>query len=162
MLILYPLLAIGAAWALIHGWRAARSLAPKLVLAALTLWQLLTPLIAYPDYLAYFNFIAGDHPEQILVDSDLDWGQDMRRLSLELARLKVPEVYLAYRGNVELAREGLPPFQILAPNTPVTGWVAVSMLALKESGDGYHWLSAYTPVERVGKSIDLYHIAAAE
>jgi hypothetical protein len=162
VLILYPLLAIGAAWALIHGWQKARSLPPKLVLAALAAWQLVTPIIAYPDYLAYFNFIAGDHPEQILVDSDLDWGQDMRRLSSELARLKVPEVYLAYRGNVELAREGLPPFQILAPNTPVTGWVAVSMLALKESGDGYHWLSAYTPVERVGKSIDLYHIAAAE
>jgi hypothetical protein len=160
VLILYPLLAIGAAWALIHGWQAARSAAPRLLLAGLAAWQLLTPIIAYPDYLAYFNFIAGDHPEQILVDSDLDWGQDMRRLSSELARLKVPEVYLAYRGNVELAREGLPPFQILAPNTPVTGWVAISMLALKEGGDGYHWLSAYTPVERVGKSIDLYHIAA--
>ena len=38
----------------------------------------------HPDYLAYFNELAGDEPERILADSDLDWGQDMLRLSARL------------------------------------------------------------------------------
>ena len=41
--------------------------------------------MAHPDYIAYFNELAGTHPERILVDSDLDWGQDMNRLSAEFA-----------------------------------------------------------------------------
>ena len=31
----------------------------------------------HPDYLAYFNEVAGDKPEAMLIDSDLDWGQDI-------------------------------------------------------------------------------------
>ena len=36
---------------------------------------------AHPDYLAHFNEFAGSHPETILCESDLDWGQDLDRLS---------------------------------------------------------------------------------
>ena len=42
----------------------------------------------------------------------------------------------------------------------VTGWVAANLLAkatLVENG-GFKWLDAYTPVMRIGKSIDLYYI----
>jgi hypothetical protein len=127
-------------------------------LAALLLWQLATPVYSYPDYLAYFNFIAGSHPEDILVDSDLDWGQDLRRLSQELARRQVPNLYLAYRGTADLTREGLPPFQPLPAGTPVTGWIAIDMLSLKEGRGGLGWLTAHTPVTRVGASIDLYFL----
>ena len=41
-------------------------------------------LAAHPDYLAYFNALAGDDPERIVVDSDLDWGQDIKRLGQRL------------------------------------------------------------------------------
>ena len=158
VLVLYPLLAIGAAAASRRLWEARRAPWARILLAAALLWQFSTIATAYPDYLAYFNGLAGMHPENILVDSDLDWGQDLRRLSLELARRHVPALSMAYRGSADLSREHLPPLRLLAPGERATGWVAIDMLALKESGAGYAWLAAYRPLQRVGKSIDLYFI----
>jgi hypothetical protein len=164
VLVLYPLLAVGAAAATRELWLRARALARPLALAlrgalaGLLLWQVATMFYSYPDYLAYFNFTAGDHPEQILVDSDLDWGQDLRRLSQELARRNVQSLTLAYRGTADLTREGLPPFQPLLPGKPVTGWIAIDMLSLKEGRGGLGWLTAHQPVTRVGASIDLYFL----
>jgi 4-amino-4-deoxy-L-arabinose transferase-like glycosyltransferase len=158
VLVLYPLLAIGAAAASVALWNRLRARWARSLLGALLLWQIATVVSAYPDYLAYFNGFAGAHPEHILVDSDLDWGQDLRRLSLELARRRVPSLHIAYRGSADLSREHLPPYQLLVRAQRVTGWIAIDMLAMKESGDGYAWLSDYQPVQRVGKSIDLYYL----
>jgi hypothetical protein len=168
VLVLYPLLAIGAGAAALALWQqalapAARTVAhnaARALAAVLVLWQFATLVTAYPDYLAWFNAFAGAHPEQILVDSDLDWGQDLRRLSQELTRRKIPEVYLAYRGSADLTREHLPPFKPLWPNQRATGWIVLDMLSLKESNHGYDWLQAYQPVQRIGKSIDLYYLPA--
>ena len=164
VMVLYPLLAIGAAHAISTGWRAAAGLTReasravlRAALAALVLWQAGT-LLVWPDYLAYFNELAGSHPERILVDSDLDWGQDLRRLSHELARRRVDTLYLAYSGSADLMLEHLPPFQSLPRDRPVTGWIAIDMLTLKDYRPHYDWLLRYTPVTRVGKSIDLYRI----
>jgi hypothetical protein len=41
-------------------------------------WSLVVPMRSYPDHIAYFNAVAGDHPERILTDSNIDWGQDPR------------------------------------------------------------------------------------
>ena len=49
----------------------------------LTLWT------ANPDYLPYFNEAVA-HPERVLVDSDLDWGQDLRRLEQRAAEDQDP------------------------------------------------------------------------
>ena len=159
VLVLYPLLAIGAATATVAVWDKWRGPAARVALAALLLWQFSTVVFAYPDYLAYFNAFGGAHPERILVDSDLDWGQDLRRLSLELTRHRVPTVSLAYMGTADLAREHLPPFTLLAPGQRANGWIAIDMLSMKEEPDGYAWLASQTPVTRVGKSIDLYYLA---
>jgi hypothetical protein len=65
---------------------------------------------------------------------------------------------LAYRGTADLRREPLPPVYILPPHERVTGWVAVSQLARTRNPTDYGWLDAYKPVERIGKTIDLYYI----
>jgi hypothetical protein len=159
VLILYPLLSMAAAQLVLAAWQGAgRTGAIRPVMAALLIWQVLIPWAVHPDYLAYFNVLAGGHPEAITVDSDLDWGQDLRRLEIAVKRLKVGSLWLAYRGNVDLTQEDLPPFRALPPGTRVTGWIAVSMLARAESGEGYRWLDRYAPVARIGKTIDLYHI----
>jgi 4-amino-4-deoxy-L-arabinose transferase-like glycosyltransferase len=159
VLIAYPLLAIGAGQALHQAWRHWRAPLARVALAALLAWQLATLVFAYPDYLAYFNAFAGDHPERILVDSDLDWGgQDLRRLEQVLARRGVRQLWLGYKGTADLAREPLPPFTPLRPGQPVSGWVAITMLTLQENPDGYGWLLRYPPVQRVGHSFNLYYI----
>ncbi len=159
VLIAYPLLAVGAAYAVCAGWQQWRARAARPALAALLLWQVAILAFAYPDYLAYFNPIAGDHPERILVDSDLDWGgQDLRRLEQVLAARGVQQLWLGYKGTADLSREPLPPFMLLRPNQPVSGWVAITLLTQQENQAGFAWLTRYRPLQRVGKSIELYYI----
>ena len=40
----------------------------------LVAWMLLSVAIHHPNYLAYFNELAGKNPQNILVDSNYDWG----------------------------------------------------------------------------------------
>jgi hypothetical protein len=164
MLPLYPLLAltagIGVAWL----WRRQRAAA-----IVLLLWTAVSSAAAHPDYLAYFNEVAGSHPERILVDSDLDWGQDMARLGAELQRRRVPYLHMACLYTGDDTRLGLPAWDGLEPYQPVTGWVAVSQTMLQNYGWmvsqqrnrpdlAFAWLDQYQPVGRVGKSILLYYI----
>jgi hypothetical protein len=145
-------------------WNAVHYAGPALVLLLLT-WQLAASIRVHPDYLAYFNEFAGQHPERILVDSDLDWGQDLLRLSSILQQKHVDEVSIAYAGStgLDLKQFSLPPFKELAPHRTTTGWVAISLLRLKAGGlgfpsDGFSWLNGYQPVCTVGRSIRLYYV----
>jgi hypothetical protein len=167
VLVLYPFMALGAAHLLALAWGALRkaALGPLAVvgqgvLVVLVGWQVLTLWTANPDYLPYFNEAVA-HPERVLVDSDLDWGQDLRRLEQRAAEIKIPKLNLAYRGTANLARESLPPFVIMPPWKPVTGWVAISALAVVHDPKGYAWLDAYKPLELVGKTIELYYVPPA-
>jgi hypothetical protein len=166
MLILYPFVALAGAYALAKAWHALdkiRQRTPQLfllgraVIVVLVGWQVSTLYTAHPDYLPYFNETVSD-PQRVLVDSDLDWGQDLRRLEIRLQELKVPHVNLGYLGTADLQREPLPPFTRLGPNQPVTGWIAISALEREHWPTGFLWLDAYKPLERVGKTIDLYYI----
>lgn len=132
-----------------------RSFVPLIIL-----WQCFIFFQSYPDYLPYFNELAGSTPEKILNDSDLDWGQDMHRLKSELRALKIKEFTLIYRGTMNFAQEDFPPFRTITPTERPTGWLAVALGAkeITTADGGYRWLDAYTPVKRIGKSIDLYYI----
>jgi 4-amino-4-deoxy-L-arabinose transferase-like glycosyltransferase len=164
VLILYPFLALGGAYLAWRAWRACRALGDArlrlgatMLLAALLLWQVSTLWRAYPDYLPYFNETVRE-PRRVLVDSDLDWGQDLRRLEIRAAQLHIGKLSLAYNGTADLAREPLPPFEILKAGQPVSGWVAISALARTRRPSDYAWLDAYRPLERIGHTIDLYYI----
>jgi len=164
VMVLFPLLALAASFVVIAAWRRFPQPLARATLAALLAWQLVSMARAQPDNLAYFNELAGAHPERIVVDSDLDWGQDMRRLEVELAKREVTDVSILYRGTADLLQEHLPHWRRLSPNQPVTGWIAVSLLAKEtaEHRSDYAWLNAFIPVARVGKSIDLYYVQKIE
>ena len=89
MLIVVPLLAIFTARALAP-W--IESLAPsRQVIAGAAIGLLLAIQAAVverarPELMAYFNPLAGAEPGHALIDSDLDWGQDMLLLQRELRR----------------------------------------------------------------------------
>ena len=57
-------------------------------------WLVTTGVARHPDYLRYFNELAGPDPSKVLVDSDLDWGQDTQRLAARLRALGAREVSL--------------------------------------------------------------------
>ncbi len=71
-------------------------------LAVVSLW-------IYPHYLAYFNVLAGgpDNGWRSLVDSNLDWGQDLEALAPWMAANGVEEVWLSYFGEARPSTYGI-------------------------------------------------------
>lgn len=160
VLVLYPLLCMMAVACVVDLWQRHQNRLVRGALAALLGWQISLLWIAYPDYLSYFNFTAGQHPERILIDSDLDWSQDVERLQRRLTALKITKFGFVYRGTIDVIGERLPGVWMVQPFQPATGWIAASLFARDTvaQGEAYQWLKQYTPVERIGKSIDLYYI----
>ncbi|HWB31590.1 MAG TPA: glycosyltransferase family 39 protein [Acidobacteriaceae bacterium] len=152
----YPFLAILGASAILFLWRRSRT--TSYLVAALLAWQFVACLIAWPDYLAYFNVAAVRHADYFVVDSDLDWGQDGKRLAQQLNRLHANNVWIAFNGIEDLHRLPLPTWQVLPPGEHKTGWIAVSELFLKRDPQHYGWLEQYKPVAMAGKSIRIYHL----
>jgi len=135
-------------------------------LGLLLLWLAATSAFSHPDYLPYFNALAGDEPENIVVDSDLDWGQDMKRLAKRLQEAGAAQVtfnpfIVAYLEAVH----GFPPIRPMDPETPATGWNAVSLTVLKTARLGLNkehpearlWPEHVRPTERVGKGVLLWY-----
>jgi 4-amino-4-deoxy-L-arabinose transferase-like glycosyltransferase len=164
MLPLFPMLALTAGIGVVWLWKR------RWAATVLLVWAAASSGAAHPDYIAYFNEFGGKHPERILVDSDLDWGQDMGRLAAELRRRQVAYLHIACLYTGDDTRLGLPAWDGLEPYQPVSGWVAVSQTMLQNYGWmiaqqqgrpnlAFAWLDRYQPVASVGKSILIYHIA---
>ena len=115
-----------------------------------------------PHHLAYFNELSRSNPADLLVDSNLDWGQDMLRLSDELATRGISAVSVSLLSRPVFAN--LTPARVtyLAPGQRATGWVAASETCLRnvypDTCGPLDWLSPYQPVARVGRSILLYNV----
>ena len=152
---IYPLLTIAGGIALIEMWQRRRMVA--IVLGA---WMAVSSLLAHPDYIAYFNELAGRHPERIVVDSDLDWGQDLPRLREAIAAHKIDRLWIAYFGTTDLRMYPLgTAARPLPPGVRVNGWIAVSKTLLAGAyGTDYAWLRSATPVDEIGRSMLLYRI----
>jgi len=136
--------------------------------AVLVLWMAVSGALQHPDYLAYFNELAGSTPERIMVDSDLDWGQNIIRLERRLRQLGATQVAFS-NMNVHVDRlmvwPGLPPVRELDAFHPVEGWTAVSptLWMLRKYGLSTRplsvppWWAYYHPVEKVG-TLWLYYL----
>ena len=130
---------------------------------ALGAWTVAIPIASHPDHIAYFNAFAGREPEKVLVDSNLDWGQDLYRLRDAMNDIGMDSLRIHYFGTAEFAAVGLERARRLRPNEHATGWVAASetFYAGVWADSALNWLHAYQPVARIGRSIRLYHIAPA-
>jgi hypothetical protein len=133
--------------------------AARWILAGLLLWHVASGALQHPDYLAYANEIAGSHPENFVADSDLDWGQDMKRLANRLRQAGATEVAFDSFNKTypTLAGDAFPRILPVNPDGPGTGWTAVSVSAWKVFGVP-QWADRMPPQERIGRSILLWHI----
>jgi hypothetical protein len=155
------LLPVYAGLAVTAGCLAAtvRSTPARITVAALLAWQLISGALQHPDYLAYTNELAGSHPERFLADSDLDWGQDMKRLGDFLARRGVTQLTFAPFNRTYLwAGHALPPLQSGDTNHPSPGWNAVSITIWKVFGYPKWADTAPQPQQRIGRSILLWYV----
>lgn len=146
------------------------------VLLVFILWQAFSVLSVYPHFLAYFNEAVGgpDQGYKYVVDSNLDWGQDLKRLRNWTEENNVEKIYIDYFGG------GSPEYYFGTKYAPWWGtrnpeefpkgnYLAVSASFLQggrgtrasnyEGPDGYYlWLNDYAPVTKIGYSIFVYKI----
>ena len=136
--------------------------------AALLLWLIVSGAAQHPNYLAYFNELAGGHPETILADSDLDWGQDTVRLaewargqglqSVSFTAMNIPASWLS-------VWPGIPNDLPVDPRQPREGWTAISpsLLLFNQYGLNHRnpnvkpWFEYLRPAGKIGAFL-LYYI----
>lgn len=116
----YPVLFIAAgALGTWLDWRRPRA---ALLIGGLALWHAGESWRIRPHYLAYFNALAGG-PEngwRHLVDSSLDWGQDLPALKTWLdAHASGEKVFLSYFGADDPAYQGIS--ATMLPTLPEVG-----------------------------------------
>jgi hypothetical protein len=127
--------------------------------------------LSQPDHLAYTNLLAGASPEDVLVDSDLDWGQDMKRVGKRLRELGATQVTF----NPEVAGyweafHGFPTILPMDPLQPGPGWNAASVTVMLSDrlglGDDLPnarlWTEGLKPTEKVGKTTYLWYVAPSQ
>ncbi len=144
-----------------------------LLIGALTVWYIAESALTFPYYLAYFNELAGGPANgyKRVVDSNLDWGQDLKRLTQYVEKNGIDKIKLDYFGG------GSPQYYLgdryekLEANNleQRNGWIAVSATLLQNGRgiatkgfDGstthYNWLNQYEPVAKIGYSIFVYRV----
>jgi len=171
---LFALIAAGGVAIALREPGLRRSIASAALAVAL-LAAAASSLRAHPDALGYFNAFAGPTPDAYLVDSNIDWGQDLERLGRHLRQAGIVEpIHLAYFGSAVPAKHGVHAVPLL-PNQRPTGWIAASVhveRGLAGSGigqlpdaahrTGYAWLLSLPPAAQIGTSIRLYHVTLAQ
>ena len=136
-------------------------------------------LAAYPHYLSHYNPLAElrGGGVNIAVDSNLDWGQDLKRLGEYVTEQEIDAITINYFGWAV-------PEYYMPPGTEVhswwadwegrpEGWFAVSATFKQQACaepvrgfgdrpgdnfDGYCFLNEYAPKAIVGRSIYVYNL----
>jgi hypothetical protein len=137
----------------------------RAALGILLVWFAGASLWCHPDYLAYTNELAGSSPEKVLADSDLDWGQDMKRLAARLRQVGATQVTFDPIIVADFDAMGFPRMVSSSPLAPSPGWNAVSLSLWKvrrlrlldTHPEVVLWPDRVPPGERVGKGVMLWY-----
>lgn len=172
VLMVFPLLAILAGGAMI----VLNRLAPRAQIAGLAAMGVLAlcSLRFAPNHLAYFNEWAGGPVggRSHLIDSNLDWGQNLHDLKREMKKRGLDSIGLAYFGTVPPAVLGID-YELPPSRSPQPGTYAVSVNFVMGRPHGvtladgssrpvdfeeFGYFRFFEPIKTLGGSIDLYEI----
>jgi hypothetical protein len=139
----------------------------KYLLGFLLVYMISSTLYNYPNFLSYFNeFTPKDQRYKRLIDSSLDWGQDLRRLQKYVDDNNIRSIKLDFFGS-SVTRNYIPQMtEWHSQYGPTTGWIAISATFYQSSkltgrAEGrwsYNWLDDYKPTAQIGGSILIFHI----
>jgi len=112
-------------------------------------------------YLSYFNLLSGGtwRGPYYLLDSNIDWGEDLKRLKVYMDAHPAPQYCLEYFGNADQGYYGIDhagyvprtnqPQELQSMDCMVA--ISVTLLYdLYEAPGSFTWLRARKPVDRVG------------
>ena len=141
--------------------------------ALLIIWYLTEVIFIAPYFISYFNELVGGSKNgyKYVVDSNLDWGQDLKRLASFVEKNNIQKIKLDYFGGgspLYYLGEKFEPWQSAKGQPEVGSWFAVSLTFLENSQgqpvpgferkfeDAYWWLKDKQPFSRIGYSIFIY------
>jgi hypothetical protein len=118
----------------------------------------------HPDYLAYFNVLAGgpQNGPRYLIDSNLDWGQDLKKLRSWTLRHPGLPLCLNYSGRADPEYYGIQYKKLESMKSPdevmnADCVVAVSAhLLFGTEAEEFRLLRDVMPDDRIGYSIYVY------
>ena len=138
------------------------------VLGTLLAWHVWSGLSSFPNYIPYFNELAGgsEGGPEILDDSNIDWGQGLKQAA-EYVRKKhlPPDNTFFYNSFTGLGPEyyGLPGnfssrevVDRLVTHVPAAGTYILSSHFVTRISHSYRHWQAYKPVDRIGESLWVY------
>ncbi|MFN7922358.1 MAG: glycosyltransferase family 39 protein [Bryobacteraceae bacterium] len=136
------------------------------VLAVAVAVQLFELARIHPNYLSFFNTLAGGPAagHRYLLDSNIDWGQDGKKLAVWMRQHRVNAMCVDYFGPAPLPIYGvgmLPLAKNEAERAELDCQYAVSLTRLFDVYDPpqtHEWLRKLEPVDRVGYSIWIYDL----
>ncbi|MEK7097695.1 MAG: hypothetical protein AAB906_02515, partial [Patescibacteria group bacterium] len=78
-----------------------KHLAVYLAVRILIGWYIISSLAQYPYYISYFNNLVGGSANgyKYVADSNLDWGQDLKRLAVFVDKNHIDKIRLNYFGG---------------------------------------------------------------
>lgn len=118
---IYPVIFILISWSF---YRA--NLKTKYLIVGLLVWLISTFIFSFPTYLGYFNTFSGGSSAgyKIATDSNVDWGQDLHRITNYVNDNHIADIYIEY------------------------GWDGPLSLDYYLGKNGYKLLSEWLPGER--------------
>jgi len=137
-------------------------------------WYVGASFYIHPHYLAYFNELVGgpNNGYKYLVDSNLDWGQDLKGLKKYMQQHGISRINLSYFGSDSPERYGITynwfPSTVLGNPDPekhsmaLKGWFAISATSLQgdyfDNKNQFAWFKDRKPIAKIGYSIFIYNL----
>ncbi len=142
-------------------------------------WFVYENLRVFPYYLTYFNQTVGGPSGgyKYVVDSNVDWGQDLVRFSNWVKENNIPKIEFDYFGWADpsyylkerylwLNSSKYTDANDFRARNQSNGWLAISATFLQGSQGpedmpnkvNYLWLNSYQPLTVIGNSIFVYRI----
>lgn len=137
----------------------------KIMTVCIIAWLAHISLSNLPHHLSYFNQVAGslENAARLTADSNLNWGQDNRRLAKYVRQQEIPKIYILSSANnfPELTYYGV--VHEAAPNLnsqfPNPGYYALDLHHfLLYKHQNHSWFKTNAPIERIGSTYFLFYV----
>jgi hypothetical protein len=145
------------------------------IVVGLMIWYAFASLSSFPYYLTYFNELVGGAKNGYIyvTDSNLDWGQDLKRLVKWVDEHNIQKIKVDYFGGATVSYYLKDKYEEwhaeYDPAKAKGSWLAISATFLQQNRaiptkgfpfqtNKYLWLEAYKPVTVIGNSIFVYYI----
>jgi hypothetical protein len=140
----------------------------------ITLWYILSSAKIFPDYLTYFNEFTGGPRSGIyyLDNSNIDWGQDLKRLKPYMDEQGIKKIKLIYSGTADPGYYKIKTEPVTLEEQssgPQSGYYAISINYLNRLKKiptiyefGNAWKKEYKPIKVIGNTLYIYNFSAHE